>query len=406
MQSATHRLHMLQPLHLPTPPPSPNHPSQQAVLGLSTPEVPVFPPPSAGGRKTEILFRGSWLQVVPKNDARAPAYGRMETWSGWRQPPEHETHMHAIHASIRRVERQLNVARHAVFVLYGFKGPWWCSGQTTRSSLRRIGFDSDGVAPRILACGNITGRCRWSAGFRSLVQVYLQLPEYHPDPLQRKMAMLKMISHRTTQDDFFLEQAQPKRYALGTAVRVAATAFRAQARKNRCIRMLQNCMSILGETFLTSGGSKILYEHRPANSSFLYYITAVCWIVLPWNAIAAVIGSPVPVPEEPWFESTRVLFVGTFKGTCVRNPPVDDVGSLCNCILRRVAKQSGIFQGFINASSGYPFNAYISAVVTPPMAAGVVSTFDRATQDSVTPALSSYARRQLTRTRTCFSQSK
>ncbi|KAJ8877307.1 hypothetical protein PR048_021761 [Dryococelus australis] len=45
----------------------------------------------------------------------------------------------------------------------------------------------------------------------------------------------------------------------------------------------------------------------------------VGWIILLWNAITAVFDSPVPAAEEPCFEFTRLLFVGTFTGTCVCN---------------------------------------------------------------------------------------
>ncbi|KAJ8866521.1 hypothetical protein PR048_032364 [Dryococelus australis] len=85
------------------------------------------------------------------------------------------------------------------------------------------------------------------------------------------------------------------------------------------------------------------------------------WILLLWNAIAAVIGSPVPTPEEPLFESTRLLFVGTFKGTYLCMRPQWTMWAPSVIVLWRVAKQSWIFQGFIN-ESGCPCNGRLMHV--------------------------------------------
>ncbi|KAJ8866938.1 hypothetical protein PR048_032800 [Dryococelus australis] len=68
--------------------------------------------------------------------------------------------------------------------------------------------------------------------------------------------------------------------------------------------------------------------------------------MLLWNAMAAVIGSPIPALEEPRCESTRLLFVDTFKGTCVYNQ-MDDVGTIRNqnfSGLRNKQECSGIHQ--------------------------------------------------------------
>ncbi|KAJ8874133.1 hypothetical protein PR048_024975 [Dryococelus australis] len=51
------------------------------------------------------------------------------------------------------------------FSFLPFLGPWRYSGCNTRLPPRRTGFDSRRGRPRIFACMNHAGRCRWLAGF-------------------------------------------------------------------------------------------------------------------------------------------------------------------------------------------------------------------------------------------------
>ncbi|KAJ8877826.1 hypothetical protein PR048_022284, partial [Dryococelus australis] len=79
------------------------------------------------------------------------------------------------------------------------EGPRWRSGQTTRLPPRRSGFDTRRGRFRIFACGNLTGRCRWSAGFlRGLTfppplhsGSCSTLTSLHPHRLALKTSMLR-----------------------------------------------------------------------------------------------------------------------------------------------------------------------------------------------------------------------
>ncbi|KAJ8870618.1 hypothetical protein PR048_029641 [Dryococelus australis] len=85
------------------------------------------------------------------------------------------------------------------------KGPRWCSGQTTRLSLRRNLFDSRRTRAPIFARGNHAGRCHWSAGllgdflFPTLLHIHLVSPS----------SALKTLMLRTAQPTESLQLHSP-----------------------------------------------------------------------------------------------------------------------------------------------------------------------------------------------------